>query len=156
MRTAELGSGQSGPVGETALRRVGDYRCRQRVAYCTPRIDAGQGMAPAGGCNRSCAEQWSRRLAGLAGRGSLNLSSDRPGWGSAVPDRAPRTPAELEVRRVYEPSRLAAVYLSAAYARVVPCRRRPARAAVASELASVSRVVDDRRQIVDGAAPRAS
>ena len=156
VRTAELGSGQSGPVGETALRRVGDYRCRQRVAYCTPRIDAGQGMAPAGGCNRSCAEQWSRRLAGLAGRGSLNLRSDRPGWGSAVPDRAPRTPAELEVRGVYEPSRLAAVYLSAAYARVVPCRRRPARAAVASELASVSRVVDDRRQIVDGAAPRAS
>jgi len=156
VRTAELGSGHSEPVGETALRRVGDYRCRQRWAYCTPRIDAGRGMAPAGGCNRSDAEQWSRRLADLVGRGSLNLRSARPGWGSDVPDRTPRTPAELEVWRVYEPSRSAAVYLSAAYARVVPCRQRPARAAVASELASVSRVVDDRRQLVDGAAPRAS
>ena len=156
MRTAELGSGQSGPVGETALRRVGDYRCRQGWAYCTPRMDAGRGMAPAAGCNRSCAEHWSRRLAGLAGRGSLNLSSDRPGWGSDVPDRAPRTPAELEVRGVYEPSRLAAVYLSAAYAQVLPRRRRPARSASTFELESVSRVVDDRRQMVDGAAPRAS
>jgi hypothetical protein len=153
---AEPGSKRSDRIGETALRRAGDYRCCQRSTYCTPRIDAGRGMAPAGGCNRSCTEQWSRRLAGLAGRGRSNLSSDRPGWGSDVPDRAPRTPAELEVRRVYEPSRLAAAYLSAAYARVVPCRRRPARAAVASELASVSRVVDDRHQPVDGAAPRAS
>jgi len=57
---------------------------------------------------------------------------------------------------VYEPNRLAAMYLSTAYARVVPCRRRTARSAVASEVASVSRVVDDRRQMVDGAAPRAS
>ena len=156
MRTAELGSGQSEPVGETALRRVGDYRCRQRWTYCTPRIDAGRGVAPAGGCNRSDAEQWSRRLAGLAGRGSLNLSSDRPGWGSDVPDRAPRTPAELEVRGVYEPSRLAAVYVSAAYAQVLPGRRRPARSPVASELEKFSGVVDDRHQLVDGVAPRAS
>jgi hypothetical protein len=152
---AELGSGQSEPVGETALRRVGDYRCRQRGTYCTPRIDAGRGIGPAGGWSRLCAERWSRRLARLAGRGRLNLRSARPRWDSDVPDRAP-IPAELEVRRVYEPSRLAVVYLSAAYAQVVPCRRRPARSALASELASVSRAVDDGRQIVDSAAPRAS
>ena len=57
---------------------------------------------------------------------------------------------------MYEPNRLAAMYLSTAYAHVVPCRRRTARSAVMSESASVSRVVDDRRQMVDGAAPRAS
>jgi hypothetical protein len=57
---------------------------------------------------------------------------------------------------VYEPSRLAAVYVSAAYAQVLPCRRRAVRPASASELESVSGVVDDRRQMVDGAAPRAS
>lgn len=114
-------------------------------------------MAPVGGWSRSWAERWSGRLARLAGRGRLKLRSARSRWDSDVPDRAPRTLAELEVRRVYEPSRLAAVYLSAAYAHVVPCRRRTARSAVASELASVSRVIDDRRQMVlDGAAPRAS
>jgi hypothetical protein len=154
---AETGSVQSERVGETALRRVGDYRSRQRGTYCTPRIDAGRGMAPVGGWSRSWAERWSGRLAGLAGQGRLNVDSARPGWDSNGRDRAPRTPAELEVRRVYEPSRLAAVYLSAAYAHVVPCRRRPARSsAVASELSRVSRGVDDRRQMVDGAAPRAS
>jgi hypothetical protein len=152
MRVAEFGLRQS----EAALRRVGDYRSRQRGTYCTPRIDADRGIGPAGGWSRLCAERWSRRLARLAGRGRLNLRSARPRWDSEVPDRAP-TPAELEVRRVYEPSRLAAVYLSAAYAHVVPCRRRTARSAVASELASVSLVIDDRRQMVlDGAPPRAS
>ena len=90
-------------------------------------------------------------------RGRLKLRFARSRLDSDVPDRAPRTLAELEVRRVYEPSRLAAVYLSAAYAHVVPCRRRTARSAVASELASVPRVVDDRCQMVlDGAARRAS
>ena len=113
-------------------------------------------MAPVGGWSRSWAERWSGRLARLAGRGRLKLRSARARWDSDVPDRAPRTLAELEVRRVYEPSRLAAVYLSAAYAHVVPCRRRTARSAVASELASVSRVVDDCRQMVDASAPRAS
>jgi hypothetical protein len=113
-------------------------------------------MAPAGGWNGLGAERRSGWLARLAGRGRLNMRSARPRWDSDVPDRVPRTPAELEVRRVYEPSRLAAVYLSAAYAHVVACRRRQARSAVASELASVSRVVDDRRQMVDGATPRAS
>ena len=151
----ELGSGQAEPVDETALRPVGDYRCRQRGTYCTPRIDAGRGMAPAGGWSRSRAERWSGRPAGLAGRGRLNLRRARPRSDTAVVDRAPRTPAELVVGRVYEPSRLAAVYLSAAYAQVVPCRRWPARSALTSELARVSRVVDD-CQMVDGAAPRAS
>jgi len=153
---AETGSERSGRVGETALRRLGDYRCRQWATYCTPRIHAGRGMVPIGGWSRSWAERWSGRLARLAGRGRLKLRSARPSWDGDVPDRAPRTLAELEVRRVYEPSRFAAVYLSAAYTQVVPCRRRTARTAVASELASVSRVVDDRRQMVDGVAPRAS
>src|SRR5579859_1462603 len=93
---AELGSGQSEPVGDTALRRVGDYRCRQRGTYCTPRIDAGRGIAPAGGWSGSCAERWSRRLARLAGRGRPTLESD-------LTDRESKTHAELEVRRVYEP-----------------------------------------------------
>jgi hypothetical protein len=153
---AEMGSEWSERVGETALRRVGDYRCRQRGTYCTPRIDAGRGMAPAGGWSRSWAERWSARSAGLAGQGRLNLRSARTRSDSVVADRAPRTPAELEVRRVYEPSRLAVVYLSAAYAHVVTCRRRPARSALTSEVTRVSRVVDDHRQMVDGAAPRAS
>lgn len=156
MWLAELGSVPSEPVGETALRRAGGYRCRQRGTYCTPRIDAGRGMAPAGGKSRSGTERCSRRLARLSSRGRLNLGSARPHWDSDVPDRAPRTRAELEVRRVYEPSRLAAVYLSAAYAHVVPSGRRPTRSALASELASLSRGVDDRREMVDGAASRAS
>ena len=156
MCMAETGPGRSDRVAETALRRAGDYRCRRRGTYCTPRIHAGRGVAPADDWSRSLAARWIARSTCLAGWCRVNSPSGQRGWDSDVPDRAPRTPAELEVRGVYEPSRLAAVYLSAAYARVVPCRRRPARAAVASELASVSRVVDDRRQIVDGAAPRAS
>jgi hypothetical protein len=155
VRMAELGSRPSASEGETALRRQGDYRCRRRGTYCTPRIDAGRRIAPAGGWGRSCTERWSRRRARLAGQGRLSLRSARPDWDRDVPDRAP-TPAELEVRRVYEPSRLAAVYLSAAYAQLVPCRRRAAQSALASELAMVSRGVDDGPQMVDGAAPRAS
>ena len=150
------GSERSDRVGETALRRVGGYRCRQWGTYCTPRIHARRGLAAVGSWSRSWAERWSGRLARLAGRGRLKLRSARPRWDSGLPYRAPRTPAELEVRRVYEPSRLAAVYLSAAYAQVLPCRRRPARSAVASELEHFSGVVDDRHQLVDGAAPRAS
>lgn len=92
----------------------------------------------------------------MADYGSLNLGATQPRWDRDVTDRAPRTLAELEVRRVYEPSRLAAMYVSAAYAQVVQCRRRPARSALASELASVSLGVDVRGQLVDGAAPRAS
>jgi len=153
---AELGSGQLEPAGETALRRVGDYRCRQRGTYCTPRIHAGRGVAPADDWSRSWAARWIGQSACLAGWSRVNSPSDRPGWDSDVPDRAPRTPAELEVRRVYEPSRLAAAYVSAAYAHVLPCRRRPARSALASELESVSRVDDGRHQMVDGAASRAS
>ena len=156
VRMPETGTGAVGLIGETALRRVGDYRCRQRGTYCTPRIHAGRGVAPADDGSRSWAARWIGQSACLAGWSGVNSPSDRPGWDSDVPDRAPRTPAELEVRRVYEPSRLAAVYLSAAYAQVLPCRRRPARSALASELESVSRVDDGRHQMVDGAAPRAS
>jgi hypothetical protein len=153
---AETGPEWSDQIGETALRRVGDYRCWQRDTYCTPRIHAGRGVAPADDWSRACAARWIGQSACLAGWSRVNSPSDRPGWDSDVSDRAPTTPAELEVRRVYEPSRLAAVYLSTAYAQVLPCRRRPARSACASELESVSRVVDDRHQMVDGAAPRAS
>src|SRR3954465_643637 len=96
---AGLGSRQSEPVGETVLRRVGGYRCCEWGTYCTPRIDASRGMAPAGGRSRSWAERWSVRLAGRAGRGRLKLPSARARSESAVADRVPRTPAELEVRR---------------------------------------------------------
>ena len=153
---AETGPERSDQVGETALRRVGDYRCRQRGTYCTPRIHAGRGVAPADDWSRSWAARWIGQSACLAGWSRVSSTSDRPGWDSDVPDRAPRTPAELEVRRVYEPSRLAAAYVSAAYAHVLPCRRRPARSALASELESASCVVDGRHQMVDGAASRAS
>lgn len=153
---AEFESGQSEPVAETALRRVEGYRCRPLGTYCTPRIHAGRRMEPADDRSRSGAERWIGRSACLAGWSRVNLALAKPGWGSDVPDRAPRMPAELEVRRVYEPSRLAAAYVSAAYAQVLPHRRRPARSAVASEVESVSRFVDDRHQMTDGAAPRAS
>jgi len=48
-----------------------------------------------------------------------------------VTDRDPRTRAELEVRRVYEPSRLASAYVKAAYAQVVPRRQRTTRSSSA-------------------------
>jgi hypothetical protein len=51
----------------------------------------------------------------------------RPCSNTDVTDRNSRTRAELEVRRVYEPNRLAAAYVTAAYAQVVPHRRRAAR-----------------------------
>ena len=74
-----------------------------------------------------------------------------------VTERDPRTRAELAVRRVYEPSRLAAAYVSAAYAQVVPRRQRPvrARSSLASALTSVSRVVEVRAEQVGAAAERA-
>src|SRR2546422_11467484 len=55
---AEFRLGQSEPVTEAALRRVGGYRCRRRGTYCTRRIDAGRGLARAGGWSRSGAERW--------------------------------------------------------------------------------------------------
>lgn len=151
---AEFGSGQSELVGETALRRVGDYRCRHRGTYCTPRIDAGREIAPAGSWSRSCAERWSRLLARLGSRDRLAPDSARPRWNRDVTDRAPRTPAELEVRRIYEPNRLAAVYVSAAYAQIVPRRKRPARATCSSVSTSVSRVVAVRPEEMGDAGAR--
>jgi hypothetical protein len=153
---SETGPQRSEAMGEMALRRVGGYRYRQRGTYCTPRIYAGRGVAPADDWSRSWVAQWIARSACLSGWCRVNSPLGRPGWDSDVPDRVPRTPVELEVRRVYEPSRLAAVYLSAAYAQVLPCRRRLARSVLASELESVSGVVDDRHPVVDGATPRAS
>ncbi len=94
-------------------------------------------------------------LARLAGRGRLNLDCARPRWDIDVTDRARRTRAELEVRRVYEPSRLAAVYVSAAYAQVVPRRQRPARSTLSSASTSVARVVAVRREMGDAGARRA-
>ena len=40
--------------------------------------------------------------------------------------RGPRTPPMLEVRQMFEPTRLAAACLEAAYARIVPTPRRRA------------------------------
>ena len=140
---AELGFGQSEPVAETALRRVVDYRCRRGDTYCTRRIYAGHRSAPTGGWCQSCAERRRERLARLAG------------WGTDVTDRVPRTSPELEVRRIYEPNRLAAMNVSAAYALVVPHRGRPARRTLASASASVSRVVAVRPEMADSGARRA-
>jgi hypothetical protein len=131
---------QSEPPGETALRRLQDYRCRQRGTYCTPRIDAGRGIGSAGSWSQSCAERWSSQLAKAFSRQQLALDGAQPRWNRDVTDRAP-TRAELEVRRVYEPSRLAAMYVSAAYAQVVPPQQRLTRSAWASASARVSRVV---------------
>lgn len=69
------------------------------------------------------------------------MGDARPGSSTDVTDRDPRTRRELEVRRVYEPSRLAAAYVSAAYAQVVPRRQRPTRSSFSSVL-MVSRVID--------------
>lgn len=154
MRVAELRFRQSEAVGETALRRVGDYRCRHRGAYCTPRIDAGRGIAPAGSWSRSCAERWSRPLARLGSRGRLALDSAWPHLDTEVTDRATKTRAELEVRRIYEPNRLAAMYVSAAYAQIVPRRKRPARSTWSSVSTSVSRVVAVRPEEMGDAGAR--
>src|SRR5262252_3335096 len=128
VRVAEFGLRQSEPVTEAALRRVGGYRCRRPGTYCTRRIYAGRELARPGGWSRSCAEPLGR----------LALDS---AWSCLDADVTSKTHAELEVRRTYEPSRLAAAYVSAAYAQVVPPRERPARWTLASTLASVSRVV---------------
>ena len=45
--------------------------------------------------------------------------------------RGPRTPPMLEVRQMYEPTRLAAACLEAAYARIVPTPWRRTRSATA-------------------------
>ncbi len=137
VRVAECGFGHS----EAALRRVGGYRCRRRGRYCTRRIDAGRGSIPAGGWSRSCVGRWGKPLARLGSRGRLALESAWPHLDTAMTDRATKTHADLEVRRIYEPSRLAARYMSAAYAQVVPGRKRPVRSTASSALASVSGLV---------------
>jgi hypothetical protein len=70
-------------------------------------------------------------------------------------DRVTKTYAELEVRRIYEPSRLAAMYLAAAYAQVVLGRKRPARSTGSSALASVSGLVGVGPELGDVEARRA-
>jgi hypothetical protein len=150
VRTTEGGPGRSEPVCETALRRLGDYRCMRLGAYCAQRIDAGPGIAPSDGRSRSCADRWGRWRAGW---GRLAVGSVRPRLNAGVTDGDPRTRAELEVRRVYEPSRLAAAYVTAAYAQVVPRRQRAARSSAA--LTGVSPVADVRAETVAAGARRA-
>ncbi len=140
---------RSEPVRETALRRVGDYRCYRGGTYCTPRIYAGPGIALVGGRGRASADRCHRWLAGWSWRA---VGDAHPRLNTDVTDRGPRTPAELEVRRVYEPNRLAAVYMSAAYAQVVPRRQRAARSSWSSASTSVSRVVDVRPEVGDAGA----
>lgn len=53
--------------------------------------------------------------------------------------RGPRTPPMLEVRQMFEPTRLAAACLEAAYARIVPTPWRRTRSATA--LPAVGRVL---------------
>ncbi len=155
MRVAKRGPRRSEPVRETALRRVRDYRCKRLGAYCAQRIYAGPGIAPSGDGSRSCANRWGRWLARLADWSRLAVGCARPRLKTDVTDRDPRTRAELEVRRVYEPSRLAAAYVAAAYAQVVPRRQRPARSSLSSALTSVSGVVDVRVEMVEAGARRA-
>ena len=76
-----------------------------------------------------------------------------PGLNAGVTDRDPRTRAELEGQRVYEPSRLAAAYVTAAYAQVVPRRQRTTRSFSAST--AVSPVTDVRAETVEAGARRA-
>ena len=153
VRTTEGGPRRSEPVRETALRRLGDYRCMRLGAYCAQRIDAGPGIAPSDGRNRSCADRWGRWRARLAGWNRLAVSCARPGLKTDVTDRDPRTRAELEVRRRYEPSRLAAAYVTAAYAQVVPRRQRTTRSS--SALTAVSPVADVRAETMAAEARRA-
>jgi hypothetical protein len=75
----------------------------------------------------------------------------RPGSNTDVTDRNSRTRAELEVRRVYEPNRLATAYVTAAYAQVMPHRRRATRRS--SPLTAVSPGGDVRAETVE-ARPR--
>jgi hypothetical protein len=141
---ADFGLGQSEPVTEAALRRVGGYRCSRPGTYCTRRIDAGRGLARAGSWDRSSAERWGR----------LALDCAWPRLDTEMTNRA-ITRAELEVRRVYKPNRLAAMYVSAAYAQVVPSRQRPARSTGSSGSASVSRLVTVGPEMTDVGARRA-
>jgi hypothetical protein len=61
--------------------------------------------------------------------------------------RGPRTPPMLEVRQMFEPTRLAAACLEAAYARIVPMPWRRTRSATA--LPSVGGVpITDRRGVM--------
>jgi len=75
----------------------------------------------------------------------------RPRLDTDMTDRRSRSRAELEVRRVYEPNRLAAAYVAAAYAQVVPRRQRPARVSLSSALTvtAVSPGADVRAETVD-------
>jgi hypothetical protein len=150
---AECAPRRSVPVCETALRCFGDYRCTPPGTYCAQRIHAGPGIAPCDGWSRSCADRWGRWLERLAGWSRLAVGCARPGLKTDVTDRDPRTRAELEVRRVYEPSRLAAAYVSAAYAQVVPRRQRTTRSS--SALTAVSPVADVRAETVEAGARRA-
>jgi hypothetical protein len=150
VRVARRGSRRSLPVRETALRRGGDYRCGRRGAYCALRIYAGPEIAPAGGSSRACADRcgtWLTRLAVWCRRA---MGDAHPHLKTDVTDRDARLRPELEVRRVYEPSRLAAVYVSAAYAQVVPRRRRPARSSLSSALTPVSSGADVHAETVVG------
>jgi hypothetical protein len=74
---------------------------------------------------------------------------------TAMTDRATRTHVEVEVRRIYEPSRLGGMYMSAAYAKVVPVRKRPARWTASTALSSVDGVVAVRPELGDVEARRA-
>ena len=76
-------------------------------------------------------------------------------WPCLDADVTSKTHAELEVRRIYEPNRLAAMYVAAAYAQVVPRRQRPARSTGSSVSASVSRLVTVGPEIADVGARRA-
>lgn len=58
--------------------------------------------------------------------------------------RGPRTPPMLEVRQMFEPTRLAAACLEAAYARIVPTPRR--RAGGSPEVHGVSGLPSERAQ----------
>jgi len=149
VRTTEGGPGRFEPVHETALRRLGDYRCMRLSTYCPQRIYARPGIAPSDGRSQSCADRWGR----LADWSRLALGGAGPDLKIDVTDRDPRTRAELEVRRVYEPSRLAAAYVTAAYAQVVPRRQRTTRSSTA--LTAVSPIADVRAETVEAGARRA-
>jgi hypothetical protein len=146
VRTTEGGPGRFEPVHETALRRLGDYRCMRLSTYCAQRIYARPGIAPSDGRSQSCTDRWGR----LADWSRLALGSAGPDLKIDVTDRDPRTRAELEVRPVYEPSRLAAAYVTAAYAQVVPRRQRTTRSSSAST--AVSPIANLRAETVEAGA----
>jgi hypothetical protein len=102
-----------------------------------------------------------RRVAGATGGleqvgwSRWAVAATRPRVNTAVTDRRSRSRVELEVRRVYEPNRLAAAYVAAAYAQVIPRRQRPARVSVSSALTGVSSGADVRAKAVDARPRRA-